>query len=525
MKNQGAMVVIGADVSEVKPKLDSVSVATQALGKEVGASFNGWVGPAANAGKATKGLEGTLKSLRGEIKGGDRLVGFYVKQVAAIAPISKEASAAIGGIAGVTLELANVFKYGLTPLTAFLLAFEVIKSAAEWFGALKEAATAAFKALVEGAYKTRQELENLNRVLSGGKAMSSAEAEFRKLEYAQKAVAEAKQAYAEDASIANRNELAELTKIYDLLGGEVAYVSALRRFMQEAGDAATELGNKTKEAAKRAAEARRELEKGAEESLRKSYFDQSRTPDTSFMPEIRSYGGDNLGEAVPVPWTLGRYVEPAGALSGSLMAPAAQTAFGAADNQGPNLPGLLPVDLSTWRVKTRGPTPEEAAKESAEAAKKLKEEWTSVGDAVNSAFSSLGSAIGGTAGKLVSLFGEMIQKAIQLAIAIAASSGGPLGWLNAAAAAAALIATIASVAEPRAMGGPVYPGSPYLVGERGPELFIPNEGGAISPAGSFGGTTNIYVSAMDARSFTDFAKRQDRALLGALDGARRARRG
>lgn len=40
---------------------------------------------------------------------------------------------------------------------------------------------------------------------------------------------------------------------------------------------------------------------------------------------------------------------------------------------------------------------------------------------------------------------------------------------------------------PRAHGGPVSGGSPYLVGERGPELFVPNQSGQIVPNGGGGG--------------------------------------
>ena len=35
----------------------------------------------------------------------------------------------------------------------------------------------------------------------------------------------------------------------------------------------------------------------------------------------------------------------------------------------------------------------------------------------------------------------------------------------------------------RAAGGPVNAGGAYLVGERGPEMFIPNSGGSIASAG------------------------------------------
>jgi hypothetical protein len=40
---------------------------------------------------------------------------------------------------------------------------------------------------------------------------------------------------------------------------------------------------------------------------------------------------------------------------------------------------------------------------------------------------------------------------------------------------------------PRASGGPVSAGNPYLVGERGPELFVPGSSGSIVPNGGLGG--------------------------------------
>lgn len=52
---------------------------------------------------------------------------------------------------------------------------------------------------------------------------------------------------------------------------------------------------------------------------------------------------------------------------------------------------------------------------------------------------------------------------------------------------------------PRAMGGPVSGGSPYVVGEKGPELFVPHASGTIVPnnkmgsgGGSAGGVTINY---------------------------------
>jgi phage-related minor tail protein len=61
----------------------------------------------------------------------------------------------------------------------------------------------------------------------------------------------------------------------------------------------------------------------------------------------------------------------------------------------------------------------------------------------------------------------------------------------------------------RANGGPVSANSPYLVGERGPELFMPSGSGTIIPnnqMSNMGSTTNVtnnYINAIDTKSFED----------------------
>lgn len=52
----------------------------------------------------------------------------------------------------------------------------------------------------------------------------------------------------------------------------------------------------------------------------------------------------------------------------------------------------------------------------------------------------------------------------------------------------------------RASGGPVMGGKPYVVGERGPELFVPGRSGTVIPNNrlSAGGTTNVVVN-VDAK--------------------------
>jgi phage-related protein len=78
----------------------------------------------------------------------------------------------------------------------------------------------------------------------------------------------------------------------------------------------------------------------------------------------------------------------------------------------------------------------------------------------------------------------------------------------------------------KAMGGPVSSGTSYVVGERGPELFVPNTAGRIIPNGGSGGggaTLNLTVNgAIDpegtARTIVDVLNRSfSRGTLGSLN--------
>ena len=46
----------------------------------------------------------------------------------------------------------------------------------------------------------------------------------------------------------------------------------------------------------------------------------------------------------------------------------------------------------------------------------------------------------------------------------------------------------------KAIGGSVQSGQPYMVGERGPELFVPNSQGSIVPNGNLGGGGGVVVN-------------------------------
>lgn len=68
---------------------------------------------------------------------------------------------------------------------------------------------------------------------------------------------------------------------------------------------------------------------------------------------------------------------------------------------------------------------------------------------------------------------------------------------------------LGSLESARAGGGSVTNDTPYLVGEKGPELFIPSGSGTIIPngqLGNVGGSTTVvnnYINAIDTKSFED----------------------
>lgn len=70
----------------------------------------------------------------------------------------------------------------------------------------------------------------------------------------------------------------------------------------------------------------------------------------------------------------------------------------------------------------------------------------------------------------------------------------------------------------RAMGGSVSGGQPYLVGERGPELFMPGRSGGIAPTGSFGGGVNVVVN-VDASGTSVQGDQSQGAALGRVVAA------
>ena len=71
----------------------------------------------------------------------------------------------------------------------------------------------------------------------------------------------------------------------------------------------------------------------------------------------------------------------------------------------------------------------------------------------------------------------------------------------------------------RANGGPVSSGRSYMVGERGPEMFVPNSGGRIVSNSDLGGSTNIVVNVDASGSNVEGDEDEGRALGIALSAA------
>jgi hypothetical protein len=92
-----------------------------------------------------------------------------------------------------------------------------------------------------------------------------------------------------------------------------------------------------------------------------------------------------------------------------------------------------------------------------------------------------------------------------------------------------LIADFAGSILGRETGGPVTAGQPYIVGEKRPELFVPNSNGRIVPdlggAGGKSDTVNIVnnftINALDSRSVAELISQGEpnRVIVGSIQKA------
>jgi len=129
-------------------------------------------------------------------------------------------------------------------------------------------------------------------------------------------------------------------------------------------------------------------------------------------------------------------------------------------------------------------------------------------------FDALGKAVEGFAGRQSKAYKAMFAASKAMAIATSAvkiaqamaAALGDVPWpgnLIAIATVVAEAATIVSTIQAtrlelsggeKAMGGPVYTGKTYLVGEKGPEVFSPASNGTIVPNDKLGGSTRVVIN-------------------------------
>jgi hypothetical protein len=87
------------------------------------------------------------------------------------------------------------------------------------------------------------------------------------------------------------------------------------------------------------------------------------------------------------------------------------------------------------------------------------------------------------------------------------------------------VPVLGSIFGKRAGGGPVNSGAPYLVGERGPELFVPSMAGQVVPSYAMSGasTVNNYnIQAIDVKSFEERIMGSNRAVWAANSYAQKS---
>lgn len=492
-------IVLGVDTSQVKPGLDSVA-----------GSFQGWAGNTNAVANATQKLEQQLRGFASEQRTQARMSRFYAGEIASIIPAAGGATAALQGLLGIGIEgLAGGLGIGVAFESikfAVGMASEAMKEHEERLKAVEVAQLAATGAIMAGKYA----LEELTRG-----ALTDGEKAFRNVF---NAATEGIKDFQKEAEKL-RPTTWQLVKAFIWDGS-----AGMRRLQEESAATAATLDRIVASAKQLATEAQRIAElpvfgpgndvgAGAfavqSEAAAKA-VQRVKELDAAWQKVIADLDVANrklAAQASPVPEGYG--AGAGGAFDVPVIGierPQSTQMFGPGSDEGA---AAFAANLE----KING--------ESAQ----MKELWGSIGSSVSSAFSSIGDMVGGVAGKIMAWLGQMITQAIQLAIAMSAAGSAwttPLGSLAIAGTVAAGLLALVSSVSARADGGPVTGMRPYLVGERGPELFVPGTSGGIVPNHAMGGSSvNITFNAPVDRAWW---RSQERHVMRTISEAVRAGR-
>jgi tape measure domain-containing protein len=157
----------------------------------------------------------------------------------------------------------------------------------------------------------------------------------------------------------------------------------------------------------------------------------------------------------------------------------------------------------------------EALKKQIEAAEQMKQIYTDIGMSIkDGVVGAIQGAIDGTkslqevaSDLLLNIANKLLDVAVNLALFGAMSGTGTGGGL------------LGGLFKARAKGGPVSSGQTYMVGERGPELFVPGRSGTIVANDKMGGgNTNVVVN-VDAKGSSVEGDEQGANQLGRVISA------
>ena len=201
------------------------------------------------------------------------------------------------------------------------------------------------------------------------------------------------------------------------------------------------------------------------------------------------------------------------------------------------LDSLFPVDLVDKFFDTYD-------NEAATTAEKVKAGFTLVGESIERALPNLKDKLANSGiGDFVTTMedglvkaGQMLEDSLAQAIATGKADFTALGDHIKQVLAKALVQKF--ITGPLlsilglAKGGPAMAGTPYIVGEQGPELFVPNTSGVVVPNDKLGatgggtpmmgGVVNYNISAVDAASFKSLVSRDPEFIFNVTQaGARR----
>jgi hypothetical protein len=135
----------------------------------------------------------------------------------------------------------------------------------------------------------------------------------------------------------------------------------------------------------------------------------------------------------------------------------------------------------------------------------IKEGLDVVWDAIKWAAGGVVDFLGGVWDGIVGVFTAGWQWIQDIIAQISSAVGGLFGGIG------DMLGFGGGTIEARASGGPVNSGQPYLVGEEGPELFVPRGNGTIMPNGASGGASvTINLGGVSVRSEADIRNLSER---------------